>query len=223
VVIIGKSRKKGANPRITIIGGIFAIVSFAVGTVCTLGALFLYTIFPFRGLPVSWLLYPIPVFNTGFSIWYQAISELGIGPSAFMFNVGLMITGVLALVMFPALFRLLRGSIVAILGIVSGLITCIGIIGVGLAPMVMSPLHGLFGMIFFVSVGITVTLLSIAMLLDTPFSKAVAAFGFFFVVVDVAFLIVSNSILEWSVFFVLVAWILVVGIEMLLKRSVTEV
>jgi len=32
-----------------------------------------------------------------------------------------------------------------------------------------------------------------------------------------------NSVWEWTVFFVLVTWILLIGIEMLLKRSTVEV
>lgn len=131
------------NPRITLIGGVFAIISMIVGTVCTLGALFQYTMFPLRGLPIPLIPYPLPVINTGFSIWYQAISELGIGPSAFLFNVGLIILGFLILPIFPALLGLLRNHVIAKIGILSGIVTCIGIIGVGLAPMVMSPLHSL--------------------------------------------------------------------------------
>lgn len=78
-------------------------------------------------------------------------------------------------------------------------------------------------MIFFISVGVTVFLLSCTMFRSSFFSKATAVFGFFFVAVDVIFIIVSNSVWEWAVFFVLVAWILVVGIEMLRKRNVKEI
>ncbi len=131
--------------------------------------------------------------------------------------------GFLILPIFPALLGLLRNSIFAKAGVLSGLVTCFGIVGVGLAPMVMSPLHSVFGVIFFVSVGITVFLLSLAMFRGKFFAKAVAIYGFFFVVVDLIFMIVSSSIWEWMVFFVLVTWILLVGIEMLRKHKVTEV
>ncbi|MHA1209565.1 MAG: DUF998 domain-containing protein [Candidatus Freyarchaeota archaeon] len=211
------------NTTVTLIGGVFAVASALVGILCTLGALFQYTLFPFRPFPVPWLPYPIPVINTGFSIWYQAISELGIGPSAFLFNVGLMILGVLVVPTLPTLLRLLKGSIAAKIGVVSGAVTCVGVFGVGLAPMVISPLHSLFGVVFFVSVCITVLMLSYAMLRGAFFSRAVAVYGFFFVGVDLTFMIVANSVWEWMVFFVLVTWILLVGIEMLLKRSTAEV
>ncbi len=211
------------NPRITLVGGIFALVSMVVGTVCTLGALFQYTIFPFRGLPIPLVPYPLPVINTGFSIWYQAISELGIGPSAFLFNVGLIVLGFLIIPIFPALLGLLGNSTIAKVGVASGLVTCFGIVGVGLAPMVISPLHSVFGVIFFVSVGVTVFLFSFAMFRGRFFARAVAVYGFFFVVVDLIFMIVSNSVWEWAVFFVLVSWILLVGVEMFRKHRVTEV
>ncbi|MBS7251164.1 MAG: hypothetical protein KIH08_11350 [Candidatus Freyarchaeota archaeon] len=220
---MARSGTRRVNARTTLVGGIFALVSMIVGTVCTLGALLQYTIFPFRGLTIPLIPYPLPVINTGFSIWYQAISELGIGPSAFLFNVGLIVLGFLILPIFPALLALLRNSTFAKVGVLSGLVTCFGIVGVGLAPMVMSPLHSVFGLIFFVSVGITVFLLSLAMFRSKFFSRVVAVYGFFFVVVDLIFMIVSTSIWEWMVFFVLVTWILLVGIEMLRKHKVTEI
>ncbi len=101
-----KSEKMAGNPSIILIGGIFAVISMIVGIVCVLGAVVTYTGFPFRPLATRWLPFPIPVISTGYSMWYQFISELGVGPSAFMFNMGLILAGILALPIFPGVLGL---------------------------------------------------------------------------------------------------------------------
>ncbi|MGQ9721886.1 MAG: DUF998 domain-containing protein [Candidatus Jordarchaeum sp.] len=214
-----KSTKTGANSNFILIGGLFAVISMIVGIIGVLGAVVTYTGFPFRALPVRWLPYPIPVINTGFSMWYQFVSELGIGPSAFLFNVGLILAGILALPVFPGILGLFRGSIIAKIGVVLGLTASLALVGVGLAPMVMSQLHGTFAMIFFISVGIAIILLSFEMYRGEFFSKAIAIYGVIFVIVDLAFLIQKGALLEWGVFFIIVTWILAVGIQVILKRK----
>lgn len=216
---MAKSEKTVGNSSIILIGGIFAVISMVIGIFCVLGAVVTYTGFPFRPLATSWLLFPIPVINTGYSMWYQFISELGVGPSAFMFNVGLILTGILALPVFPGLLGLFRGSIIAKIGMVLGLTASIALIGVGLAPMVMSSLHGPFAMVFFISVGIAIVLISFEMYRGAFFSKAIVIYGVIFAIVDLAFLLVGGALLEWAVFFVIVTWILAVGIQVILKRN----
>ncbi|MFB0562087.1 MAG: hypothetical protein ACETWM_12860 [Candidatus Lokiarchaeia archaeon] len=222
----------GVNQRIILIGGLSAVVSMLVNIVCIVGAVVTYTGFPFRPLLINWLpqffdllLLPIrltPVINTGYSGWYMFVSELGIGPSAFIFNVGLIISGILVLPLFPCLLWLLKQSIKAKIGIVMGMITYISLIGVGLAPTVLSPLHVLFGAFFFLFGGIAIVLLSYSMLQGTFFSKAIAVYGFFVAVVDLIGIIFGGTVLEWIIYSAMVLWILLVGVQMILKRNVTE-
>lgn len=219
MIILAKSKRKSVNSSIVLIGGLFAIISMIVGIFCVLGAMVTYTGFPFRPLFVGFFSLIVPVINTGYSMSYMFISELGIGPSAFMFNVGLILTGILALPIFPGLLGLFKDSIIAKIAMVLGVVSSIALIGVGLAPMVMSPLHGIFAMIFFISVGIAIILLSFKMYQGTFFSKAIVIYGFFFAAVDLAFLLLGGAVLEWAIFFVVVTWILAVGIQVVLKRS----
>ncbi|MEM3526455.1 MAG: DUF998 domain-containing protein [Candidatus Jordarchaeaceae archaeon] len=201
------------KPRLILIGGILAVISMSVNLICVLGAVITYTSLPFR---LDWLFYlPILVPNTGYSMVNQAISELGVGPSAPLFNTGLIIGGILALPIFPCLLGLFGGSKLAKIGAIFGVIGALGAIGVGLCPMVVSPYHGLFAMIFFLSVGIAIILLSIDMYQTKFFPKVLPLYGFFFAIVDILFLLLRAWILEWMVFFVVTTWILVLGIWVL--------
>jgi hypothetical protein len=74
-------------------------------------------------------------------------------------------------------------------------------------------------MVFFVCVGLAIVLLSFEMYRGTFFYRAVAIYGFVFALVDLAFLIQRGALLEWAVFFIIVTWILAVGIQVLLKRG----
>jgi hypothetical membrane protein len=215
-----RKENKGGNPRLILIGGIFAVVSMAVDLVCVLGAVFTYTGSPFRMLWISY--FPMVIPNTGYSMTSQAISELGVGPSAFLFNTGLVIAGILTLPVFPGLLGLFRGSNIARIGTVFGVVGAVGSIGVGLCPMVVSPYHGLFAMIFFISAGIAIILLSVKMYQIEFFTKALVIYGVFFAAVDIAFLILETWILEWAVFFVVATWIIAVGVWVLIKRKEIE-
>lgn len=211
--------------RIILIGGVSAVVSMVINIVCVLGAVVTYTSLPFRPLSLNWLPLPIhvvPVINTGYSGWYMFISELGIGPSAFIFNLGLIISGILVLPFFPCLLWLLKRSIKVKVGTVLALITYLSLIGVGLAPMVLSPFHVLFGAFFFIFGGIAIVLLSYAMLRGTFFSKTIGVYGFFIGIIDLIGIIFGGTVLEWIIYSAMVLWILLVGVQMILKRNVTE-
>lgn len=218
---MSKFKEIFASSRMVLIGAIFAVVSMSVDLIFVLGAVFTYTSLPFRML---WSFYfPMLIPNTGYSMMDQAISELGIGPSAFMFNTGLIIGGILSLPVFPGLLGLFRGSNIARIGAVFGVFGAVGSIGVGLCPMVVSPYHGLFAMIFFLSAGIAIILLSVEMYRITFFPKVLAIYGFFFAAVDVLFIILKTWILEWSVFFVVATWIIAVGVWVLLKHKEIQI
>ncbi|WXG41693.1 MAG: DUF998 domain-containing protein [Candidatus Freyarchaeum deiterrae] len=222
-----RTEKKDGAPRIVLIGGIFAVASMVVSLVFVLGAVFTYTIFPLRPIPFSGILsglpYPYWTFNTGYSMTSQAISELGIGPSAFMFNVGLIIAGILGIPVFPGLQGLFRGSIIAKIAAVFGAIGAVGAIGVGLFPMILTPYHGLFAFTFFICSGVAIVLLSIKIFRSTTVPKALAIYGFIFVVVDVIFILLLSVIAEWAVYFLISTWILAAGIWVLVKRNAIEV
>ncbi len=211
------------DPRIALIGGLFAVIATIVGTVSILGAVATYTVFPFRPLSIE-LFYPIPVINTGYNFWYQYVSEMSAGPSAFLYNVGVIITGILAIPVFPSMLRLLRSTTVAKIGIIFGVVASIAMSFSSVFPLyVNSAGHSIFAGIFFASIGIAIVLLTYAMYRSTFFSRVNVAIGVIFVIVDLIFIATGISEAEWTVFIIIVIWLLVVGIHMIIKRNVTEV
>ncbi|MEM3562414.1 MAG: hypothetical protein QXS27_09525 [Candidatus Jordarchaeaceae archaeon] len=211
------------DPRVTLIGGLFAIIATIVGTVSILGAVATYTVFPFRPLAVG-LPYPIPVLNLGYNFWDQYVSEMSAGPSAFLYNVGVIVTGILAIPVFPSMQRILRNTIIAKVGVLFGVVASIAMSFSSVFPLYVNSVgHGIFAGIFFASIGISIVLLTYAMYKGKFFSKVNVAIGVVFVVVDLSFMLTGNSVAEWMVFFVVVVWLLAAGIRMVTKHKVTEV
>jgi hypothetical membrane protein len=211
------------DPRVTLVGGVFAIVATVVGTVSILGAVATYTVFPFRPLAVG-LPYPIPVLNLGYNFWDQYVSEMSAGPSAFLYNVGVIVTGILAIPVFPSMLRILGSTMVARVGAIFGVVASVAMSFSSVFPLYVNSVgHGIFAGIFFVSVGISIVLLTYAMYRGRFFSRVNVALGVVFVVVDLCFMLTGNSVAEWMVFFVVVLWLLAAGIRMVARRRVTEV
>lgn len=59
---------------------------------------------------------------------------------------------------------------------------------------------------------------------DTFFPRVLAIYGFFFVIVDVLFLVLGTeyTVTPWAVFLVIVTWILAMGVWVLAKRKEIE-
>jgi hypothetical membrane protein len=216
-----QKKEEGSTPSLILIGGIFAVVSMLVVISCTLGAVAYYTIFPFRPLVIIGFPFLIPVLNTGYSITSQLVGELGIGPSAFLFNVGLIITGILMLPVFPGQYMIFKGSKIAMIGAVCGVIGSFGCSAIGLSPPVLSPNHIPSALVFFIFSGIAIILLSVKMFRGAFFPRVLAVYGFFFVVVDILFLVLGAefTVTQWAVFLVIVTWILAMGVWVLAKRK----
>jgi len=92
---------------LTFIGGVIGFVAINIAMICILGAVLLYTCSPLKPYPINLFGYRtwIPGPNVGYSWTTQWISDLGVGPSSYMFNVGLMVTGVLCIPFFPTLLE----------------------------------------------------------------------------------------------------------------------
>jgi hypothetical membrane protein len=221
---MAKSKKMVVNPRVTLIGGLFAVISAIVGVVSVLGAVVTYTVLPFRPLSVDRLGFVIPVLNTGYDFWYQFVSEMSAGPSAFLYNMGIISAGILALPLYPSMLRLLRSNIVVKIGIVAGVVGAIGMSMSSVFPLyVHTTEHLIFAFTFFIAVGVSIILLSYEMFRGKFFSKVNVALGVILAGIDLSFLLTGTSVAEWAVFFAVVVWIFAVGIHMIVKRNATEV
>ncbi|WXG39416.1 MAG: hypothetical protein WED07_01050 [Candidatus Freyarchaeum deiterrae] len=218
--------KKSVTPksrRYTLIGGIVGIIAISIAVACILGAVFLYSsasismplavrFFDFR----IWIPYP----NLGYHWNYQAISDLGVGTTSYMFNVGLIITGVLFFPVFPTLLKPLEYTRTAKIGVLIGIFAVASLIGIGLFSEVTGIYHYTFSVLFWMPVALVAGVLSLGMRSSSFFSKAVQYIGYFEWAAGWALGVLTvlyGAIPEWLMLLTLVIWIYPLGTEMVIK------
>lgn len=209
------------NPVMTLIGGVLAIAAMTFTVIFISASVIFYTISPWRPLFFWYFIFPVP--NTGYSIPDQFLSELGVGPTAAIYNYGLMITGAVCVPIFPIVCRLLKKTIIARLAAVFGVAGCVALIGVGVYPMHISGPHGLFSFAFFALTGLAIITASIAMCRGEFFTRYIAYLGIVVIAADIILGILGNPISEWGTTMLFIIWVYAVGIQMLLKRNTTQV
>ncbi|WXG40001.1 MAG: DUF998 domain-containing protein [Candidatus Freyarchaeum deiterrae] len=222
------SKKSGSTSLTLTLGGILFLAMLVVTSIGIYGAIFLYTRFPLRPYTISlfgvsqipsiW----IPGPNTGYSIFYQYISDLGVGPSSFLFNASMIIAGVLTIPAFPTLLRPLGSTGAAKIGVILGIIAGVGLIGVGLFPETTGGYHTLFATIYFLSTFIAIGVLSYANNSSKFFSKYVQWLGYIAFIVGpicTGLVLFLGPPPEWILIFLVLIWDLPLGIDMLAKRK----
>ncbi|MBS7280188.1 MAG: DUF998 domain-containing protein [Candidatus Freyarchaeota archaeon] len=209
------------NPKMTLIGGVLAVAAMTFTVIFISTSVIFYTISPWRPLFFWYFIFPIP--NTGYSIPNQFLSELGVGPTATIYNYGLIITGAVCIPIFPIVCILLRKTITARLAAIFGIAGCIALIGVGIYPMHIPVLHGLFSFAFFALIGLAIITASIAMYKGEFFTKHTTQLGIVVIVADIILGILGNPISEWGTTILFIIWVYAVGIQMLLKRKTTQI
>nr|MDO8083049.1 DUF998 domain-containing protein [Candidatus Freyarchaeota archaeon] len=228
--MICTTRKKTGSTSLPLtIGGILLLAMLIITAVSIFGAALLYTRFPLKPYPIHLFdvtnLVPriwIPLPNYGYSIFQEFISDLGVGPSSFLFNTGMIISGALAIPVFPMLLRPLGSTQTAKIGVVMGIIAGIGLIGVGAFPETTGFYHVLFAVIFFFSIFIAIGVLSYANNSAKFFSKYVQWLGYIsFLGGLICSILVSifGPPPEWVLIFLVLIWALPLGIDMLAKRK----
>lgn len=209
------------NPRMTLLGGVLAIVAMSFTVIFLSICVIFYTISPLR--PIFLWRYILPIPNTGYSIPEQYLSELGVGPTATIYNYGLIITGILCIPLFPIIYPLLRKTITAKIATIFGIAGCVSLIGVGIYPMHISEPHGLFSFLFFALTGLAIITASIAMYKGEFFARCIPMLGIAVIIVDIILGILGNPLSEWVTTILFIIWVYAVGLQMLLKRNVTQV
>ena len=161
--------------------------------------------FGFIGLFIFLIFTAIAVLNySNYNFTGQYLSELGIGPaSAIWFNTGLILTGLILAIYFLFNFK----STEKITGTLSGL----SLMGVGIFPMNIEPAHTLTAALFFALAGITALTYSIQ---NQKHSPRVRLFGFSFVLMDLIFLILNkNPVLQKITVVTFGIWIIVISLQ----------
>jgi len=218
------SKKSGTRKggRYTLIGGIIAVALISFAVACILGAVLLYTSSPLKPYSVNLFGFAtwIPGPNVGYSWTTQWISDLGVGPSSFIFNVGLMITGVICLPFFPTTLKPLGYTRSAKIGAVIGIAAGAALIGIGAFPENAGFYHGLFSILFWSLVAVSAGVLSYSMRSSSFFSKTMQYIGYFEWAAGWTLGVLTalyGAIPEWFMLLTLVIWVYALGIEMVIK------
>ena len=189
----------------TVPGGVFGIISMLIG----ISSLF-----------ISILNYP------GYSMVLLYISNLGIGPglSAPIFNIGIIVTGFIAIPFYVYMGRVMKTEGVNEKyrknSITLAIIGCISLSLVGCFPaynLILLLFHGSFAALFFLSSLICSIAFSYLMWNDTRFPKVQSYFGVVVGGIYAIYCVTLQPIIEWVCFFALVSWVLETSIFMLVK------
>ncbi|MFB0563360.1 MAG: DUF998 domain-containing protein [Candidatus Lokiarchaeia archaeon] len=212
---------------LTFIGGILLLAMLITTTVGIFGAVLLYTSFPLKPYPIPLFgilnMLPsmwIPVPNLGYRVFTEFISDLGVGPSSFIFNGGMILAGALTILVFPTLLKPLGSTGTAKIGVVIGVIAGVGLVGVGAFPENTGFYHVLFATMFFVSIFIAAGVLSYANNSTLFFSKTVQGLGYFVLLgglICTGLVPIFGPPPEWVLLLLVLIWALPLSIEMLAK------
>ncbi|MBS7287791.1 MAG: DUF998 domain-containing protein [Candidatus Freyarchaeota archaeon] len=181
---------------------------------------------------VPWFLAPrisFPFINIGYSPFWQYISELGMGPTAYIFNTGMIITGLMAVAVFALANTVLGSSRAVNIGRITGVFGSLCLIGIGAFPM--SPItlslinpHEAFAAGFFLGVAVAAAFLGYSMTKSPVLSKVHGVLGAVVLVSAVLFLVLGFAlgdivapVLEWLTIILLIAWLFVAGGQLFIK------
>lgn len=210
--------------RAIFLGGILLLAMLIISTLGIFGAVFLYNSSPLKPYPIEFInriaLFWIPVPNYGYSVFFDFISDLGVGPSSFIFNTGMIIAGALNIPVYPTLIKPLGSTTTAKIGAVTGIIASIGLIGVGVFTETTGFTHVLFATTFFFLIFITAGLVSYANNSTHFFSKNVQRLGycaFLGGLICTALVAIFGPPPEWVLLLIMLIWALPLSREMLAK------
>ncbi len=174
-------------------------------------------VFP-KFLPVK---LTFPCVNVGYNPAWQYISELGMGPTASIFNTGMIVAGLLALPAFTVARRVIGSSLIATLGIILGLVGCLCLVGVGVFPMtpaffLKSP-HELVSIGFFSGMSLSAAFIGYSMTRNPMFSRIHGWLGLAVLLVGVVLGVTSAPLPEWAAAVAIIAWFSSLGLWLLYK------
>lgn len=195
-------------------GGIFGIISIFIALI---------------GMGISYSAFP------GYVIGDHTISMLGVGRLGISFNIGSILSGLLAIPYYLNLSynfqkegmkeRLVQGSIISSFG------SCVGYIFVGVFPVLDSILffyvaHMIFAIITFMSGAVYLLTFAYMMYYSKNFTKLQAFHSIVVCTFYLAFLFSQIPLLEWLALFGLISWIsfnsvylIVINYQKLLNRK----
>lgn len=164
--------------------------------------------------------------SPNYNFLLDMISELGVGPGGFFFNLGLVLAGILAIPFFIYFGRVFRSDnnydTLEKSAVIISIISCISFSLIGCFPAIQNNVilffHVIFALINWICEILYLTLFSILILKNSKFSKLQAFHGFIGIGVILFNLFTWWPITEWAVTFIITSWILVNAIYMFYKK-----
>jgi hypothetical protein len=212
------------------------VFNYPVSTVTGIIAVLVFTLLTF----ISVSLYPMP-YNPLYD-WLSNLGNSNLNPSgAFFFNFGCIISGLFLIPFFLGLYTwkpLQRINLILLIsGILLGIYASISFIMVGIYPETHIQQHmmaatGVFGTLF-----IIIILISLALYRDPKFMHIIAFYGLTVIIIDLLFqyfLSIDKYLLgvfhpstpvpglEWTVVFSSMGWILLLAINMGLRKRINN-
>ncbi len=209
--------------RWLLVCGCSIVASTLVGLIALILAVALYTSSPI--MPVYPKFLPVgltfPSINVGYNPTWQYISELGMGPTASIFNGGMIAAGMLALPAFAVGRKVLGGSLTATLGLIFGFAGSLCLVGVGIFPM--SPVffiknpHPLVSIGFFAGLSLSAAFIGYSMTKNPFFSKVHGWLGMAVLVLGIILGVTGDPLPEWISAIAIIAWFSILGFWLLVK------
>jgi len=163
------------------------------------------------GYSIAWYLSSSYVFGESY------LSDLGIQEGALSFNLGLMVTPIVAIPFFVGMWNILREHILGKLGSLMLLVAGVSLFLIGLFPEDMRPTHYIVSVAFFFAFAIALLVLALPMIRSPAFRRVagpltvVIIFSYF-----LAIPLGMGPLMETIAVFEAVIWILVTSVQMIL-------
>ncbi len=212
------------SSKTALIGGVIGFLGSLIALCGIIGAALLYqSACPFRPFFIR---QPIPIFipipNTGYNALVQHVSELGVGPTSYMFNTSLILAGVLAVPFFICLLQPLGGSWTARIGVASGIVAFIGLIGLAVYTETQYAAHIFFSNVFFIFILASIVLITYTIRSSDFFTWVHVWLGVILVAADIVFFVLIfttgfSAVMEWAVVLIILVWTFAVSLQMIIK------
>ena len=177
---------------------VYAFLSIIVGLIGDLLAMILF-----------------PDFNFNYMI-----SALGAGPGGIFFNIGLILTGLLALGFYPYLTRVIKTNReqkrLVQFARVSAIASCIFYSLIGFFPAIVElevivTIHGLFAALCWITAAMYLIAFGILFLNSSNFLKIHGVLSFITATTLIILLLTWNPIMEWIMTFTIICWITIMA------------
>lgn len=172
--------------------------------------------------------------DPSFTIFTHFISDLGDGPnfSNVIFSIGVISSSVISLFFYIFLTKFLierdANKVLSLLGLIFGLVSCIGSVLVGIFPSATAPIEHRIGALLSFSGSFFISIFySCAELTSRDFNKEVAVSGLLIAPFPITFLLtylflhfpgINSTIpifIEWLAYFTRMGWVIIQGIYVL--------